>query len=186
MLHEMIEVIGIFSKPPSNPHSCDNDCKGRDQIQEEAAEGDEDDEAFAHAQAFGSLPRVHAILYHKPSYPETNFEEAKETLALGSLNLNLNPREVAVRTLADALGGDELAAEYLLLLSLERVTSRASDLPLGIAPMNLTGCPLVAQGPGGGPGGVQVKVSSFALALNLALSSLLPLTKVGRVFSWLF
>ena len=65
------------------------------------------------------MVRVHAILVNaQPALVEPAAQQLVPSPPVQQL------REAALQLLAGALGGDVLAAEYLLLLSLERVTTR--------------------------------------------------------------
>eukprot|EP00955_Chlamydomonas_euryale_P067666 359912-Chlamydomonas_euryale.AAC.1 len=80
-------------------------------------------------------------------------------------------RAAALSTLSAALGGDDLAAEYVLLASLSRVAGRVDGAVLGTVPLALTSVPTPGQAgarPGSGRAGV---------ALSAALAALHPLTR---------
>ncbi len=126
------------------------------------------------------MVRVHAISIKK--LPSNSVEAP-------SLSQQLLPqhRQAAVRLLADALGGDVLAAEYLLLQSLERVTARTAEAaPMGIFPLGITNCPAPAAASpameaipeegGAAPAAAAGDAPDFARCLHMTLASLLPLT----------
>ena len=76
-------------------------------------------------------------------------------------------RAALLSGLCTALGGDALAAEYVLLSVTSRVISRHAEMPVGKLHLNLSGCPSPSSG--------AAPSSPVAGALHAALSELLPL-----------
>ena len=70
------------------------------------------------------------------------------------------------------LGGDDLAAEFLLLQLVGRVHLRSREAgPVGLMSLNLTGAP--AASPPAAPGGAE-ELSPLGAALAAALAALAP------------
>lgn len=70
---------------------------------------------------------------HKPLLLQSEPDASAAALS------RLRARTLSV--LSAALAGDELAAEYALLVLLGRVFSRADDGPRGLISLNISGCP---------------------------------------------
>ncbi|KAG1662753.1 hypothetical protein FOA52_006778 [Chlamydomonas sp. UWO 241] len=187
VLHDLVEVIGVLSRPPSADaveglsvrmeEACDvSGGGGGDQAgvqhaahQHEQADavmgGDAlsfDHEGAAEAEAFGKMISVHALLVTR----SPDLVSLPSRLPTAEKLAPLRARAVA--TLARALGGDVLAAEYVLLSAMQRVTARTADTAMGVAPLSLTHCPAPAPG-AKSPG-------PLGPALRTALASLVPLT----------
>jgi hypothetical protein len=115
-------------------------------------------------------PRLHVISSRR--LPELQaallpHDTAAEAEAIARSRAQLETLRAAVLAgLASTLGGDALAAEYVLLAVLSRVISRHGESPVGKLPLALTGCPPAAAGAAASPVGA---------ALHSALSELLPL-----------
>lgn len=91
--------------------------------------------------------RLHGILIQKA--PDRYTLTAKPQEAITSAVAGL--RSHVLQLLSLSLGGDDLAAEYVLLALMGRVFSRAEGVPQGMMSVNLTGCPAssAANGSGG-------------------------------------
>ncbi len=115
-------------------------------------------------------PRLHVITHrklddvHSPLLPAAG--SADEAAAIATARSGLpGLRGSLVRSLASTLGGDELAAELVLLSVLSRIVGRHGEAPVGKLHLNLTGCPPPQPG---------ARSSPVASALAAALSELLP------------
>ena len=115
------------------------------------------------------MPRLHVLAgrRYSPWAPEA---DGVGGAAPGALRAEL------LRVLAAALGGDALAAEYVLLQLLSRVHARHDPVVLGRHALNLTRC---AAGPDGAP-------SPVATALRDAFAALTPQSRlVGLTLDFL-
>ncbi|GAX82333.1 hypothetical protein CEUSTIGMA_g9762.t1 [Chlamydomonas eustigma] len=171
-LHDLVEILGILSKQDVSEEL-------RHKLQEQhlgdtLIEGDQDqiDGFVDDAQAFSKMIRVHAIsITRKPNLRSTLGTIPPACPASDIIQL----RSDAVSMLSSGLGGDALAAEYLLMLSLESVTTRVSEgMTTGIAPLNITNCPASPHQHTNQD--LDSGVSEFAAALHYVLSELLPLS----------
>ena len=144
-LNDMVEVVGVLSRVPGlAPYDA----------------MDEDHEGIASKIPTSVAPRVHAISISKLSSP---CPEPHTPLDSSTIQ---QARAQTKEFLAALLGGDEVAAEYLLIQIISRVHMRTQDSgasALGTMPMNLTGLP--------------DKSSGFVQELSNALSLLLPSLK---------
>lgn len=182
MLHDVVEVVGVVSKVPElaawhmeaqarmdaagNVNGSGADPNGP------GASNPMADEMLAEQLAShpptSQVLRVHAVLVaRKPALQLPTPASPSEVGALRSAALDL---------LKLALGGDALAAEYVLLTTLGRVTSRSlGQGVMGISALNLTKCPPVPEAPpAAGSQAPTLAGSSFGQALHKALVTLLP------------
>ena len=196
-LNEVIEVWGVLSRTP------DPGCLGSGGATGEGGEEDGGAAALAAAAAWGGLPpaslvpRVHA-LYVRPAPPIPPHQAAEAAAVGGPCEpLTIQPRALAAphpsagaarvaaaAALAAALGGDALAAEYLLLQLVSRsraasgggggggIGAGLASLAPGVLALNLCGCPPAAPATGG-PGGSPL-ISPFAARLAATLAALAP------------
>ena len=144
-LNDMVQVIGILSRVPGlAPYDA----------------MDEDQEGIASKIPTSVAPRVHAISITKLT---SSWAEPQAPLDSSTIQ---QARTQTKEFLSALLGGDEVAAEYLLMQIISRVHMRTQDSgasALGTMPMNLTGVPDKSPG--------------FAQELSNALSLLLPSVK---------
>lgn len=195
-LNEIVEVWGVLSRTP-DPGCLGGGCEGG---------FDDDDDggaaALAAATAWGGLPpsslvpRVHA-LFVRPAPALPPHHVAAAAAVGGPVSpLTIPPRSLApphpaapaaraaaAGALAAALGGDALAAEYLLLQLVSR--ARAADvggaggvraglasLAPGVLALNLCGCPTAEPAAPGGA--ASSALSPFAARLAATLAALAP------------
>jgi len=195
-LNEIVEVWGVLSRTP-DPGCLGGGCEGG---------FDDDDDggaaALAAATAWGCLPpsslvpRVHA-LFVRPAPALPPHHVAAAAAVGGPVSpLTIPPRSLApphpaapaaraaaAGALAAALGGDALAAEYLLLQLVSR--ARAADvggaggvraglasLAPGVLALNLCGCPTAEPAAPGGA--ASSALSPFAARLAATLAALAP------------
>ncbi|KAL6782238.1 hypothetical protein ACKKBG_A06055 [Auxenochlorella protothecoides x Auxenochlorella symbiontica] len=147
VLNDIVTVVGILSIVPELAACCQEDAM--------------DAELAGSHPPTSRCPRLHALaILPGPSpapppapLPPSAIAEARlRTIGLLSL----------------VLGGDDLAAEYLLLQLVGRVHARREDAGvIGTGSLNLTGCP---AGQASGP----ASLSSLGQALALALQALMP------------
>lgn len=153
-LNDIVEVVGVLSRVPEIAS-----CKMGSMMEE-------DRDALASKIPTSVAPRVHAVLLRKLSsslQPARTAGLEKETI-----------QQARARTkgfLSMVLGGDDLAAEYLLLQLLSRVHSRNQSSEhgvLGMMPLNLTGVPHCEDA-------TVANVSPLGDALATAIRGLMPM-----------
>jgi hypothetical protein len=216
-LHDVVDVIGVLSIAPGLAaayFSPQQQGQGQQQGGGDATMMALDDghpphphpqeDELAAAEMLGArpptsaVPRVHALLIAPacprmttlPVHPALRAAHPTEGLpgkaALPALKAK------AVDLLRFALGGDALAAEYALLVSLSRVFARSDGgQPHGMLSLNLTGCPPCGGGAAGAASSpassssppaasaanavnANPSASPAAEALHTALAALLP------------
>lgn len=143
-LNDLVEVLGVLSRVP------DLACQGM--------EGEDEEDALASRIPTSMAPRIHAVSVRKINsiLPE-NMYKVETAVEIQEA------RSQIISFLSSVLGGDILAAEYLLMLLISRVHMRTQDsdaMPLGALTLNLTGVP--------------DKSTEFVQAMESALSGLLP------------
>ena len=130
---DMVEVVGILALDPVYGET---GCDETDPFGEELA---------THQPPASRVPRLHAISWKRltDANPRTGRLLAEERLrALGEMQAHvLHLRHVAVEALRATLGGDQLAAEYVLL-TLVSAVAKVDNLgaPVGNFSLNLTSC----------------------------------------------
>lgn len=143
-LNDVVEVMGVISRVP-------------DLVSQAMMEEDEQD-ALASRIPTSMAPRIHAISVKKlQSLLPENMPQVQETSEVQQA------RSQVIDFLSSVLGGDVLAAEYLLMLLISRVHMRIQDsdaTALGSLALNLTGAP--------------DKSADFVQALESAISGLMP------------
>lgn len=159
-LNDVVDVVGVLSKVPelASMHLAASDDGALSLL---------DQDALSAHPPTSQLPRVHAILVHK---------EARVTQALEFLGKPVDIASARARAagfLSMILGGDDLAAEYLLLQTLSRVHLRTKEAgALGTMPLSVTGCPAADF-----PSSSNTKsgcLSGFGDAVTAAVSALTP------------
>lgn len=121
-LNDVIEVYGILSRVPG--------------MAQEGSEMDLDQDANASKIPTSIAPRLHGVVVKTLSSPVPGGMCRFDKSILGQA------REVVKHSLLEVLGGDDLAAEYLLLQLISRVHSRPRETnqgALGIISLNITG-----------------------------------------------
>ncbi|GBG62228.1 hypothetical protein CBR_g29836 [Chara braunii] len=145
-----------------------------------------DDDNFAVHLPYSKVPRLHCICIRRVissnpllSHPGSDLEVStmaklpEEASAL---------RQSLVERLSKLLGGDHLAADYLLLQMFSRVLSRKELRPIGSLSLNLTACPTPSQSACTGiekTGLVEstgVQEPTFGQKISHSISLLLPRT----------
>ncbi|TPX57260.1 hypothetical protein PhCBS80983_g03945 [Powellomyces hirtus] len=113
---------------------------------------------------FTTVPRIHVVFHRVLSQLDLN--PAAANVDVKDVDLEMW-REEVIEVLKGYLGGDAMAAEYLLLHLISKIDHRApDDTPIGYFPLNLTNIPTDAD-------------ASFTPTLVTLLASLLP--RVHRV-----
>jgi hypothetical protein len=167
-LNDIVEVVGIVSRTPelaaAHLAAAGADADG------DAAMSLLDEEMLAAHPPTSQVPRIHAILLKKED------TSAKTAPALAPADF-ATARSRTLGFLSMVLGGDDLAAEYLLLQLVSSVHRRSKDGAVGVVPLNLTSCPAAEGTPGMSPLGEAVAAAVAALvpraaALPLTLESL--------------
>jgi hypothetical protein len=161
-LNEVIEVLGVLSRVPelAAAHLAASGASASEPAALPLSLLEE--EALASHLPTSRVPRLHALLLA----PETSPLPPAAAAAFAAA-----PRACALGFLSVVLGGDDLAAEFLLLQLVSRVHVRTKDAgALGTLPLNLTGCPAAA--PGGA--GVKEGLSPFGAAAAAAVAALVP------------
>ena len=143
-LNDVVEVLGVLSRVPD--------------LASQGMEGEDEEDGLASRIPTSMAPRIHAISVRrlKSMLPEN----------MGKVDTPAEIQEArsqVIGFLSSVLGGDVLAAEYLLLLLISRVHMRTQDSgasALGALSLNLTGVP--------------DKSAEFVHAVESALSGLMP------------
>ncbi|KAL1499311.1 hypothetical protein AB1Y20_011519 [Prymnesium parvum] len=171
-VHEVVEVYGVLEREVEDLDSAPTGNQMQDGMREVIAQ------ERALRPPGSAQPRLHCIM-------KTTFDDslgrslpapncAEETLALSAARQQLSGvRSAVVGSLSSALGGDQVAAELVLLAILSRVVNRCGELPVGKLNLNLTNCPA------GSPSGSEL--SPVAGRLSEVLHLLLPLCPSVRV-----
>ena len=144
-LNDVIEVVGVISHVPELAalhleHSSSCTAAGNGGIATQAMTMLDEEMLVCHPPT-SQVPRIHSLLVRK----ETTTTTTTTTVTLTSDD-DVDTAEVRARTsgfLSMILGGDNLAAEYLLLQLTACVQHRTSDGAVGVFPLNLTSCPTV-------------------------------------------
>ncbi|KAL3146743.1 hypothetical protein ABBQ38_014728 [Trebouxia sp. C0009 RCD-2024] len=172
-LNDVVEVMGVYSLSP-----------------------DLADEFASMGLAEGTMPFAETLAKQHPS----SLVSELHCLRVRRINpyemcrappdpTGLSQRIAALRTkaidvLAVPLGGDRLAAEYLLLQLVSRVYTRAASKPLGVLSLSLQNCPEAAVAPdalsssapdaGARASPTAAPLSCFGAAVKEAMASLVP------------
>ncbi|KAK9804871.1 hypothetical protein WJX72_009431 [[Myrmecia] bisecta] len=148
-LNDVVDIIGVLSFTPELA-TLQMDVDHAEHA--EPADRDPEDtrrvsffeEEMAARPPTSLVPRLHAILVNKQTGPASSPAlPIKDASQIASRGLEL--RQHALGLLGRALGGDMLAAEYVLLQLVSRVYNRQEDAVLGVLSLNLTGCPKVGS-----------------------------------------
>ncbi|KAL4515627.1 hypothetical protein Ndes2437B_g07058 [Nannochloris sp. 'desiccata'] len=143
-LNDIVEVVGIVSRAPELAAA---------HLGAAAAFSEPgsllDQEMLAAHPPTSQVPRIHAILANKEdpcnistittAATNTTAPEEEETVDMAAA------RARVLGFLSMVLGGDNLAAEYLLLQLVASVHHRSNDGAVGIFPLNITACPAVPE-----------------------------------------
>ena len=176
-VHQLVEVYGVLERPPAAYDDDDDDAvlmAAHPMAVESAAErkrrAPPSAQPRVHAIVTRPIPDVHAACMPSPVSAEAADDEAA---ALAATRAQLPAvRQAVMEGLTASLGGDALAAEFVLLSALSRILGRHGDAPIGKLHVNVTGCPageVTADGPGGA-----AACSPVAASLQAALSEVLP------------
>ena len=136
-VHELVEVYGVLERAPETfleeGESIDW------MAQEAAAERNQRPPPSAqprvHVIKVRRLPDAHGGMLPKPT---TNAEAALFQTARCRIS---QLRDAVLSSLSKCLGGDVLAAEYILLAVTSRIMYRHGESPIGKLHVNITGCP---------------------------------------------
>ncbi|KAL3134977.1 hypothetical protein ABBQ32_007935 [Trebouxia sp. C0010 RCD-2024] len=171
-LNDVVEVMGVYSLSP-----------------------DLADEFASVGLAEGTMPFAETLAQQHPSslvselhclrVRRINPYEMCRALPDPSLSQRIAAlRTKAIDVLAVPLGGDRLAAEYLLLQLVSRVYTRAASKPLGVFSLSLQNCPEAAVAPdtlsssapdaGARASPTAAPLSCFGAAVKEAVASLVP------------
>jgi len=168
-LNEVLDFVGVLCKDPALARFQDDD----DFMAEENA---------ATNPPCSQVVRVHAMIARKVFVPCPPLSQLSKLPASSLQEMQaaapaLRPR--VVECLAACVGGDALAAEYLLLQLLSRVHSRPEPIALGALSLNLTGCPSNQTTPqNSNADDSPEKLSAYTQCLSKLLQAVLPQTKV--------
>lgn len=175
-LNDIVEVVGIVSRAPEL-------AAARLGTAASLTDPDSllDQEMLAVHPPTSQVPRIHAILINKED--STNFSPT--TAAMNTTETEEQKlvdmaaaRARVVGFLSMILGGDNLAAEYLLLQLVASVHHRSKDGAIGIFPLNITACPAVQEPVNTTTNAIKTgnstAMSPLGEAITAALGSLLP------------
>eukprot|EP00900_Chrysochromulina_parva_P017564 jgi/Chrpa1/25809/Chrysochromulina_OHIO_Genome00001623-RA len=176
-VHELIEVIGVLERAPEGGYDVgaggsydvdDEVCMSVHPLAREVA-AERQQRPPPSAQ-----PRVHTIAtrrfddVHAAWLPPATSAAEAEAIATAREQLP-SLRQAVLDALGACLGGDALAAEYVLLASLSRIMQRHGEAPIGKLHLNITGCPSAA------PAAPRAEArSAVAASLLSGLTELLP------------
>lgn len=153
-LNDIIEVVGVLSRVPEIASLSMGELM------------EEDRDMLASKIPTSIAPRLHAIVVRKTTIFGCPKAIDKTDLA--------QARWRARGFLSMILGGDDLAAEYLLLQLISRVHTRNSDSSrgaLGTMALNITGAP------GSSDAGGSTSSSPFVEAISTGIAGLMPATR---------
>lgn len=186
-LNDVIEVIGVLSRTPElaavhlehAAAAAAAAADGHGHLEESIL----DEEMLAAHPPTSQVPRIHAILLKKESspYPENLLSSTQEESAPGtatstagiSREIVAHGRSRALGFLSMVLGGDNLAAEFLLLQLVASVQRRERESVVGVTSLNITGCPDSQASPS--TGGLSPLGSAVAAAVAAMAPRCLPL-----------
>ncbi|XP_077992480.1 mini-chromosome maintenance complex-binding protein-like [Glandiceps talaboti] len=142
-VNDVIEFIGVLSVDPALATATQHRETSPFVDPSDAMEGVE--ERHAHSPPPSLVPRLHAIVVNKlqhcnPLLPQNLHSEEHQT-GMNVLSEAASVRQDLIAMLQQALFGDSLAAEYLLLHLVSSVYARRDVMALGKFSLNLTGCP---------------------------------------------
>lgn len=166
-LNDVVTVIGIVSFVPelAAVHMEMNDGNADEMMLD-------DDMLMTHPPT-SSVPRLHALVIKKEScmYPAHNHISMGNEISV--------IRKKIIDGLSSVLGGDELAAEYLLLQLVSRVQSSQQSGQLGsvtgvLPALNLVGCPSNGNEKDVSQNRASAALSPFGASISFLLSSLVP------------
>ncbi|DBA73189.1 TPA: hypothetical protein ACH3X1_011268 [Trebouxia sp. C0004] len=188
-LHDMVEVVGVYQYVPEVA-ALDFGGMTLEESEQLVAE-----QLVVQQPTFQPIPGLAAILHAITVKKVTPFSLSRTTPSLGIDELQGRAQQLrtqAIDVLAAPLGGDVLAAEFLLLQLVSRVHHRVSSQVLGVLSLNLfkprkDAIPSSrAQGPdsadaGAAPGAAiatsdasRVHLSPLGAAVKAAVASLVP------------
>ncbi|KAK9721279.1 hypothetical protein K7432_003543 [Basidiobolus ranarum] len=155
---EVVEFIGIYTPP----------------VSQSTTQANAESSVNTHSVEVDSLPCLHTIVHrkigpysgiysHEKSIPESHIAELRQEME------TIRPK--LIEYLASSLGGDQLAAEFLLLQLMSYVHTRKSGFCVGNLSLNICNVPETL------PSGVTFNgtpLKAFTSNLAKVLSSLLP------------
>lgn len=177
-LNDVIEVVGILSRVPelAAAHLTANNENADGNTAHPTPMTMLEEEALETQLPTSKAPRLHALLVAKETaaYPAACKNAAAATPAVLA-----EGRARALGFLSMVLGGDDLAAEFLLLQLVSRVHLRSTDAgALGTLPVNLTSCPsAMTSAPSSSPAptaNLKEGLSPLGAAIAAALEALAP------------
>lgn len=143
-VNDILEVYGILSVEPKLSGMTERDSLSG--LGDPMECMDTEEEQRVHSPPSSLVPRLHVIIAQKlqhvnPLIP-VSFQNEDGKTYIESFNTELSyVRAELLGFLTQALLGDGLAAEYLILHLISTVYARRDILPLGKFTMNLSGCP---------------------------------------------
>ena len=158
-LNEAVDFVGVFTRSPELtlfPGDVDEDMA---------------EEMEATHPPSSQVPRIHCLWWRRSTSEMTPRLIATPQAQLTAIAADTRAASTQLRAqtlavLKSALGGDEIAAEYVLLALLARVHRRADGLTLGNMSVNLTGCDVGNQG--------NAPFGPTAESLGRAISEIVP------------
>ena len=158
-LNEAMDFVGVFTRSPELtlfPGDVDEDMA---------------EEMEATHPPSSQVPRIHCLWWRRSTSEMTPRFIATPQAQLTAIAADTRAASTQLRAqtlavLSSALGGDEIAAEYVLLALLARVHRRADGLTLGNMSVNLTGCDAGNQG--------NAPFGPTAESLGRAISEIVP------------
>jgi len=146
-LNEVYEFIGIIS---CNPDLATPTMGGRNDHEDEFGFKDTTtmEERLVHCPPTSLVPRIHCILADKLLHTNpflTRSLDSEIVVQALQNEFELIRRKI-IESLAKIMFGDSLAAEYVLLNAISRVYGRVEPMALGKFSVNVTKCPIAADG----------------------------------------
>ncbi|KAI9096981.1 putative alanine racemase-domain-containing protein [Phlyctochytrium arcticum] len=145
-LNDVIEVLGVIEY--AQPETAEGD----EEIAVDTLTGSEFAMPVDGAEHsfFRSIPRIHVLLHRKLDRSKMNPATVATQATIEKMG-NVDPemlKDTLIGSLATALMGDRLAAEYVLLHLLSKIHHRTLDeTPVGFFPLSICGCPPAVDDP---------------------------------------
>lgn len=142
-VNDILEVYGILSVDPTLSVMTDESLSG---VGDPIECMDMAEEQRVHSPPSSLVPRLHIViaqkLQHVNPFIPVSFQDEEGKNFIESFNTEVSyVRAELLGFLTQALLGDGLAAEYLLLHLISTIYARRDILPLGKFTVNLSGCP---------------------------------------------
>ena len=136
-LNDVVEVVGVLSHAPDLAAAHLHHASATQQGTDDVAMSMLDEEMLAAHPPTSQVPRIHALSLMPSSSPVP----AQQSSSLVSKDTIASVRARTIGFLSMVMGGDDVAAEFLLLQMIASVQRRNKDGVVGVYPLNITNCP---------------------------------------------